>query len=71
VGDYLLPLRDGQAKVVAAMQKTGAAADCDTLTTAEAKDLPCPLPFAVTYRSGQVIVAGSQSYVIAVQVSAR
>ncbi|MGW2422239.1 hypothetical protein ACWC0C_23795 [Streptomyces sp. NPDC001709] len=70
-GEFLLHVHAGQGDLVAASHTQGSPDTCNATKATDAKHFPCPLPWAVTYQPGQLVMAGGEPYVVKVTLPRR
>ncbi len=63
---YVLHVHDGKAELVAASDATSDG--CKANQPTDATKFPCPLPWAITYQPGLLVMAGGAPYVVGVPI---
>ncbi|MFI0901668.1 hypothetical protein [Streptomyces sp. NPDC020983] len=68
--DYVLHLRPGSAQLVARHRSSSAdSLTCDMPHPVDAANAPCPLPYALAYHAGQLVLGGETHYVLTIALS--
>ncbi|MFI0717535.1 hypothetical protein [Streptomyces sp. NPDC021224] len=71
VGDYVLHLHGGKAELIAsgATEEDSGPTGCKATTPTDATHFPCPLPTAIGYHDGTLVLTGERAYAVRITVS--
>lgn len=65
-GEFVLHVHEKRGELVAASHTQGSPETCAVSKPVDAKNFPCPLPWAITYQPRRLVMAGGEPYLVRV-----